>query len=222
MTTKSAIQDPAIHEYIVKTMAPEHPVLHELREETARLSDSRMQIGPEQGRLMQVLAHAIGARRYLEIGVFTGYSSLAMALALPPDGYVLALDVNEETTAIARRYWRSAGVAERIDLRIGPALETLESVRAQGVEPFDTAFIDADKQRVNEYYELALELVRPGGFVLVDNVLWDGAVADPANDDPNTRALRLVSERAGRDDRVDAALIPICDGLLVALKRVVY
>jgi predicted O-methyltransferase YrrM len=219
MTTKSAIQDPTIHEYIVKTMAPEHPVLKDLRDETSRLSDSRMQIGPEQGRLMQVLAHAIGARRYLEIGVFTGYSSLAMALALPADGYVLALDVNAETTALARRYWQSAGVAERIDLRIGPALETLESVRSQGIEPFDMAFIDADKQRVNEYYELALELVRPGGFVLVDNVLWDGAVADPANDDPSTRALRLVSKRAGRDDRVDAALIPICDGLLVALKR---
>jgi predicted O-methyltransferase YrrM len=219
MTTKSAIQDPTIHEYIVRTMAPEHPVLRALREETAKLSDSRMQIGPEQGRLMQVLARAIGARRYLEIGVFTGYSSLAIALALPADGYILACDVNEETAAIARRYWQSAGVAQRIDLRIGPALETLESVRAVGIEPFDMAFIDADKQRVNEYYELALELVRPGGFVLVDNVLWDGAVADPSNEDPNTRALRLVSERAGRDDRVDAALVPICDGLLVALKR---
>lgn len=219
MTTKSAIQDPTIHQYIVKTMAQEHPVLRRLREETAKLAESRMQIGPEQGRLMQVLARAIGVRRYLEIGVFTGYSALAMALVLPSDGYVLACDVNEETAAIARRFWQSAGVAELIDLRLGPALETLESVRAQGVEPFDMAFIDADKQRVNEYYELALELVHPGGFVLVDNVLWDGAVADPANDDPNTRALRLVSERAGRDDRVDAALVPICDGLLVALKR---
>ncbi|HEX4013675.1 MAG TPA: class I SAM-dependent methyltransferase [Candidatus Cybelea sp.] len=219
MTTKSAIQDSKIHDYIVKTMAPEHPLLRELREETAKLSHSRMQIGPEQGRLMQVLAAAIGARRYLEIGVFTGYSSLAMALALPADGYVLACDVNEETTAVARRYWQSAGVAERIDLRIAPAIETLESVRAQNVEPFDVAFIDADKECVNDYYELALELVRPGGFVLVDNVLWDGAVADPSDQDPSTRALRLVAEQAGRDRRVDAALVPVCDGLLIALKR---
>ncbi|HEY2476734.1 MAG TPA: class I SAM-dependent methyltransferase [Candidatus Cybelea sp.] len=218
MTTKSSIQDPTIHEYIVSTTIHEHPVLRALRDETARLANSRMAIGPEQGRFMQVLAHAIGARRYLEIGVFTGYSSLAMALALPQDGYILACDINVETTAIARRYWQAAGVKERIDLRIAPALETLEAVRTQGIEPFDMAFIDADKRNVNEYYELALELVRSGGFLLVDNVLWDGAVADRSNQDDDTRALRLVSERAALDDRVDAALVPICDGLLVALK----
>ena len=168
---------------------------------------------------MQLLARAIGARRYLEIGVFTGYSSLAMALALPADGYVLACDVNEETAAIARRYWQSAGVAERIDLRIGPALETLESVRTVAIEPFDMAFIDADKQRVNEYYELALELVRPEDSCSLITCCGTAPSLDPSNEDPNTRALRLVSERAGRDDRVDAALVPICDGLLVALKR---
>jgi predicted O-methyltransferase YrrM len=218
MKAKSSIIDPAIPEYIARTTVREHPALRELREETARHPQWRMQIGPEQGAFMQLLAGAIGARRYLEIGVFTGYSSLAMALALPSDGYVLACDVNEETSAIARRHWQGAGVAQKIDLRIGPALETLASVRAEQAAPFDMAFIDADKQNVVEYYERALELVRKGGLILVDNVLWDGAVADPAVQDPDTKALRLVSEHAGRDERVRAALVPICDGLLIALK----
>jgi predicted O-methyltransferase YrrM len=159
-----------------------------LREETLRLPNARMAIGPEQGQLMQLLAHAIGARRYLEIGVFTGYSSLSMALALPADGYVLACDVSEEFTRVARRYWEAAGVAAKIDLRIGPALETLAKLRAQDVEPFDMAFIDADKANVGEYYEKALELVRPGGLILVDNVLWGGAVVDASDEDPDTRA----------------------------------
>ena len=168
---------------------------------------------------MQLLAHAIGARRYLEIGVFTGYSSLAMALALPADGYVLACDVSEEYTGMARRYWQAAGVAKKIDLRIAPALETLARVRAEGAAPFDLAFIDADKANVDAYYENALALVRPGGLILVDNVLWDGAVLDQTTEDPDTRALRSLNAKAGRDERVDAALVPICDGLLIARKR---
>ncbi|MGB8908493.1 MAG: class I SAM-dependent methyltransferase, partial [Candidatus Cybelea sp.] len=163
MTAKSTFVDSAIQEYVIGTVVREHPILSELREETARLPNARMAIGPEQGQLMQLLAHAIGARRYLEIGVFTGYSSLSMALALPADGYVLACDVSEEFTRVARRYWEAAGVAAKIDLRIGPALETLAKLRAQDVEPFDIAFIDADKANVGEYYEKALELVRPGG-----------------------------------------------------------
>jgi predicted O-methyltransferase YrrM len=219
MTAKSTFVDQTIQEYIIASTVREHPLLRELRDETSRLPQARMQIGPEQGQFMALLAHAIGARRYLEVGVFTGYSSLAMALALPADGYVLASDVSEEYTAVARRYWEKAGVASKIDLRIGPALETLKAVRAKNGAPFDVAFIDADKENVNAYYEACLELLRPNGLVLVDNVLWSGAVVDPADDDPDTLALREVSQRAGRDERVEAVLLPICDGLLVARKR---
>lgn len=219
MTAKSAFIDPAIQEYIAATVVREHPALRELREETGRQPHARMAIGPEQGSLMALLALAIGARRYLEIGVFTGYSSLALALALPADGYVLACDVSEEYTGVARRYWQAAGVAAKIDLRIAPALETLAWLRDQNVEPFDLAFIDADKVNVDAYYEHALALVRPGGLILVDNVLWDGAVLDASSADPSTKALRALNSKAGRDDRVDAALVPICDGLLIALKR---
>ena len=178
-----------------------------------------MQIGPEQGKLMQLLAHAIGARRYLEIGVFTGYSALAMALALPDDGYVLACDISDEFTSVGRRFWGKAGVAGKIDLRFAPALETLDRVRARKVEPFDMAFIDADKERVLEYYERALELVRPGGFVLVDNVLWDGAVIDPSDQEASTNALRQLNREVPHDKRAETVLVPMCDGILISLKK---
>ncbi|MBV9717897.1 MAG: class I SAM-dependent methyltransferase [Candidatus Eremiobacteraeota bacterium] len=219
MTAKSTFLDPAISEYIVKTVVREHPVLRELREVTSRRPNARMAIGPEQGEFMQLLARTIGARRYLEIGVFTGYSSLAMALALPSDGYVLACDVSEEYTKIARHYWEAAGVAHKIDLRIAPALETLASLSGTEIEKFDIAFIDADKVNVDAYYERALELVRIGGLVIIDNVLWDGAVLDPATGDPETQALQAMNAKAGRDPRVDVALVPVCDGILVARKR---
>lgn len=219
MTAKSTFIDPAIQEYIIATVVREHPLLRELREETARLPHSRMAIGPEQGQFMQLLAHSIGARRYLELGVFTGYSSLAMALALPADGYVLACDSSDQYTRIARRYWEKAGVVDKIDLRIAPAMETLRGLGAQSEPPFDIAFIDADKASVNEYYELCLQLVRAGGLILVDNVLWDGAVVDPSDDDADTRALRKLNALAGRDERVDVALVPVCDGILIARKR---
>jgi len=219
MTGKSSFIDPAVQAYVIDSVVREHPVLRELREETARHPKVRMQIGPEQGQLMQLLARTIGARRYLEIGVFTGYSSLAMALALPADGYVLACDVSEEFTAVARRYWQRAGVSEKIDLRIGPALETLARVRAAGIEPFDMAFIDADKLNVDRYYDAAVELLRPGGLLLIDNVLWDGAVADPAIQDSETQALREVVRKAAGDGRLDVALVPVCDGVLIARKR---
>ena len=218
MTGKSTFVDPQIQEYIVANVVREHPVLRELREETSKRSNARMQIGPEQGQLMQLLARAIGARRYLEIGVFTGYSSLAMALVLPPDGYVLACDVSEEFTAVARRYWEAAGVAGKIDLRIAPALETLAHL-PEDTQPFDMAFIDADKKNVDAYYERALQLVRPGGLILVDNVLWDGAVLDESTQDPDTQALRALNRKAGRDERVDVTLVPVCDGILIARKR---
>jgi predicted O-methyltransferase YrrM len=219
MTAKSAFVDPAIQEYIIGTTVREHSLLRDLREETARLPNARMQIGPEQGQLMQLLARSIEARRYLEIGVFTGYSSLAMALAIPADGHILACDISEEYTNVARRYWKAAGVDQKIDLRVGPALETLAKMREQRVEPFDMAFIDADKRNVENYYEVALQLLRPGGLVLVDNVLWDGAVLNPAPDDTDTRALDGLNRKAGHDDRVDVALVPVCDGLLIARKR---
>src|SRR5690242_815435 len=174
MTAKSTFLDPAVQAYIVEATVREHPALRDLREETARNAHSRMAIGPEQGRFMAQIARLIGARRYLEIGVFTGYSSLAMALALPDDGYILACDVSEEWTGIARRHWKAAGIDKKIDLRVAPALETLEQLPRE-TEPFDMAFIDADKNNVDAYYEQALQLVRPGGVILVDNVIWDGA-----------------------------------------------
>ena len=219
MTAKSTFIDRAIQEYIIATTVEERPVLRELREETARRPNARMQIGPEQGRLMQLLAHAIGARRYLEIGVFTGYSALAMAFALPDDGYILACDISDEFTSVGRRFWGKAGVAGKIDLRLAPALETLDRVRAEKIEPFDMAFIDADKERVLEYYDRALELVRPGGLILVDNVLWDGAVIDPSDQDEATKALRQLNREAPHDKRAETVLVPMCDGILVSLKK---
>ena len=218
-TLKSEFIDPPIAQYIDATTVREHPVLRELREETSRLPMAQMEIGADQGQLMALLARTIGARRYLEIGVFTGYSALAMALALPDDGYVLALDVSEEWTSVARRYWGRAKIAHKIDLRLAPALETLDKVRAEKPEPFDMAFIDADKANTAEYFERCLELIRPGGLILVDNVLRGGAVIDPENDEPETRILRQLNERAPDDERIDAVLLPICDGILVARKR---
>lgn len=218
MTGKSSFIDPAVQTFIIERTVREHPVLAQLREETSKRSNAAMEIGPEQGALMQLLARVIGARRYLEIGVFTGYSSLAVALALPDDGRIVACDVSEEYTAVARRYWQQAGVAQKIDLRIAPALQTLQALEAAG-ESFDMAFIDADKTNVGNYYEAALRLVRTGGLILVDNVLWGGAVADPKENDEDTVALRDVVVKAGRDERIDVSLIATCDGILIARKR---
>lgn len=219
MSLKSAFIDPPIAQYIHTTTVREHPVLEELREETSRLPNAQMEIGADQGQLMALLARTINARRYLEIGVFTGYSALAVALALPDDGYVLALDVSDEWTSVGRRYWQRANVAHKIDLRLAPALETLDKVRAESPQPFDMAFIDADKANTEKYFERCLELVRPGGLILVDNVLRDGAVIDPANDEPETQVLRKLNQRAPTDERIDAVLLPICDGILLARKR---
>jgi predicted O-methyltransferase YrrM len=219
MTSKSAFIDPAIQEYIVSTTVREHPLLRELREETQAHPRAQMQIGPEQGAFMQLLARAIGARRYLELGVFTGYSTLAMALALPEDGSIVACDVNEEYAATARRYWLRAGVMGKIDLRIGPALETLDRLVSRNVDPFDLAFVDADKVNVENYYDRCLRLVRPGGLILFDNALWDGAVIDPLDNDEATVALRRLNAKLSDDPRVDVSLIPLCDGLLIARKH---
>jgi predicted O-methyltransferase YrrM len=219
MSGKSDFVDQSIQEYIISQTVHENPVQRSLREETSRRSNSGMQIGSDQAQLMQLLAHTIGARRYLEIGVFTGYSSLAMAFALPADGRIVACDVSEEYTAVARRYWAQAGVAEKIDLRIAPALETLEWLVKEKSEPFDMAFIDADKENVEKYFEYCLQLVRPGGLILVDNVLWSGRVANSSVNDADTCALRNVSVRAANDDRVEVSLLPVCDGILIARKR---
>jgi predicted O-methyltransferase YrrM len=219
MTGKSDFVDQSIQEYIISQTVHENAVQRALREETSRRSNAGMQIGSDQAQFMQLLAHIIGARRYLEIGVFTGYSALAMAQALPPDGRIVACDVSEEYTAVARRYWAQAGVAEKIDLRVAPALETLETLVKEKADPFDMAFIDADKENVGKYFEYCLQLVRPGGLILVDNVLWSGRVANSSVNDADTCALRNVSVRAANDDRVEAALVPICDGILIARKR---
>src|SRR5437660_6229449 len=172
-----------------------------------------MQISPEQCQFMALLLHLIDARRTIEVGVFTGYSSLSVALALPDDGKVIACDVSEEWTSIARRYWREAGVANKIDLRLRPALETLDRLLADGrAGAFDFAFIDADKENYLNYYERCLRLVRPGGLIAIDNVLWHGDVIDPAKQDPDTRAIREFNERVSRDDRVWISMLPISDG----------
>jgi caffeoyl-CoA O-methyltransferase len=195
-------------------------LLVQLRAETSQLAQASMQIGPEQGQFMALLAKLIGARRCLEIGVFTGYSSLVVALALPNDGKIVACDVSEEWTAIARRYWTLAGVDHKIDLRLRRATRTLDELIEAGESgSYDYAFIDADKTSYDAYYERVLTLLRPGGLILIDNVLWSGKVADPAVNDADTVALRELNAKVHRDERVDASLVGIGDGLLLARKR---
>jgi len=209
-----------LYRYLLEHSLRDHPVLRELREETAALPMARMQVGPEQGQFLALLARLTGAKRCLEIGVFTGYSSLAVAMALPDDGTIVALDVNEEWTAIARRYWKKAGVEKKIDLRIGKALGTLDtliSLRESG--RYDFAFIDADKTSYLDYYERCLELVRRGGLIAVDNTLWSGRVADPANNEADTVALRAFNEALHKDERIDLSLVPVGDGVTLARKR---
>jgi predicted O-methyltransferase YrrM len=209
-----------IHRYLVAHSVREPEVLARLRAATASLPQAQMQIGPEQGQLMGLLARLVGAKRCIEIGVFTGYSSLAVALALPEDGRILACDVSEEWTAIARRFWREAGVEHKIELKLQPATRTLEQLLAAGESGrYDFAFIDADKPSYDTYYELLLQLLRPGGLIALDNTLWSGHVADPNNRDPNTVALRALNDKLHQDERVDLSLLPVGDGLTLARKR---
>lgn len=215
MAHKSFLPE-ALQDYVLDHWLREPEILRRLREETAAHPRAGMQIPPDQGQLMQLLVRLTGARRCLEIGVFTGYSSLAVALALPSDGEIVALDVSEEFTSVARRYWAEAGVSDRINLHLGPALETLDRLTG---EVFDLAFIDADKENYLAYFEKALALLRPNGLILIDNVLWDGKVADPAADDVDTRALKALNAALHADERIDLALIPIGDGVTVARKR---
>jgi caffeoyl-CoA O-methyltransferase len=198
----------------------EPEVLARLRAATASLPQAQMQIGPDQGQLMALLARLIGAKRCIEVGVFTGYSSLAVALALPEDGRIIACDVSEEWTAVARRFWREAGVEHKIELKLQPATRTLEQLLAAGeAGRYDFAFIDADKPAYDTYYELLLQLLRPGGLIALDNTLWSGHVANPDNRDPNTLALRALNDKLHRDERIDVSLLTVGDGLTLARKR---
>jgi predicted O-methyltransferase YrrM len=209
-----------IYDYLVSVSVREPPLLKRLREETASHPRAMMQVPPEHGQFLALLVQLMGARRTLEIGVFTGYSSLAVALALPNDGSILACDVSEEFTSVARRYWNEAGVDHMIDLRIGPAIDTLHSLITQRQHGrFDFAFIDADKSNYEAYYECALELVRPGGLIAIDNVLWHGQVVDPAVNDEETLVLRALNKKLLGDSRVAISMVPISDGLTLCCKR---
>lgn len=212
--------DDALLNYLRSVSLREPELLTRLREETAGLASAVMQISPEQGQFMALLVQIMGARQCLEIGTFTGYSSICVALALPPDGRLVALDRDPDTTGIARRYWAEAAVADRIDLRLGPAAESLATLLdEEGPGGFDFAFIDADKTGYVNYCELILELLRPGGLMLVDNVLWGGSVINPAKQDEDTRAIRAVNEWLHADERIDLSMLPIGDGLTIARKR---
>jgi predicted O-methyltransferase YrrM len=209
-----------LYGYLLDVSLRESPIMQRLREETAALERARMQIGPEQGQFMALLVELIGARDVLEVGTFTGYSALAVARALPDDGRLIACDVSEEWTSIGRRYWEEADVAHKIDLRLAPAIETLDALLAEGrAATFDFAFIDADKTGYDAYYERALELIRPGGLIALDNTLWEGKVADPAITDADTEAIRAINKKLVGDERVTLSMVPIGDGVTLARKR---
>lgn len=220
MSRYEGLIDPSVVDYVLKTSVHEPDILARLRQETAEHPKANFQIPPEQGQLMRVLLRMCKARKVVEVGVFTGYSSLSMALALPPNGTIVACDVSEEYTQIARRYWAEAGVSGKIDLRIAPAKDSLEKLLAEGLSgEFDFAFIDADKSSYPGYYEQCLKLLRTGGVIALDNMLSRGRVMDSANHDPDVAALRGMNEFIYNDDRVDAMLLPFGDGLTLAVKR---
>jgi len=213
------LQEP-LYQYLLSVSLREPDVLRELREETQQLTNAGMQISPEQGQFMALLAELIGAKKCLEIGTFTGYSALAVALSLSPGSKLIACDVNEEWTSIARRYWARAGVAERIELRLAPGTETLSALLQEGNDgTFDYIFIDADKVSYLRYYELSLKLLRPGGLIIVDNVLWDGKVAVPQCNDADTAALKKFNQSLYDDKRISLSMVPIGDGLSLVRKR---
>src|SRR6185295_3285977 len=219
MSNKSFGLPARVYDYMLSVSLREPEILRRLRDETAKLPMSMMQIAPEQGQMLSLLVQTLRPRRCLEVGVFTGYSSLVVALALPRGGRITACDVSEEWTSIARRYWEEAGVARKIDLHLAPALQTLDRLVADGqADTYDFAFIDADKGNYWNYYERALTLVKPGGLISIDNTLWSGLPADPKADDANTRAIRAFNKRLFKDTRVHISLVPIGDGMTLALK----
>src|SRR5271155_4420337 len=211
---------PAVERYVTQEIAHETEIQKQLRAETARLPQAGMQIGADQGALLALLARTIGAKMAIEIGTFTGYSALCVATALPAGGKLFCCDISEEWTGIARRYWKLAGIDDRIELRLAPALKTLAELRAKhGEGAFDFAFIDADKSAYDGYYEACLGLLRVGGLIAIDNVLWSGTVADPSVHDADTDALRALNAKIRDDRRVDACLLSVGDGVMLARKR---
>ncbi|MBD2213864.1 class I SAM-dependent methyltransferase [Nostoc linckia FACHB-104] len=220
MSTRTIGLNEQLYSYLLSVSLREPEILQRLRQETASHPSGNMQISPEQGQFMRLLVQLIGAKKTLEVGVFTGYSSLSVALALPADGQIIACDVSEEYTAVARLYWQEAGVSDKIDLRLAPALATLDQLLATGqANTFDFAFIDADKVNYDGYYERALQLIRPGGLIAIDNVLWSGRVANPGIQNESTQAIRILNQKLRDDERVTLSLLPIGDGLTLALKR---
>ncbi len=220
MSRKTVALSDQLHQYLLSVSVRESQVLARLRQETEGHRLAEMQISPEQGQLMSLLVRLVEARNAIEVGVFTGYSSICIAGALAPGGRLVACDVSEEYTTIARRYWCEAGLQDRIDLRLAPAIETLDALVADGgTGCFDFAFIDADKTNYEEYFERCLTLVRPRGLIAIDNTLWDGAVIDPNNRSEDTQAIREFNSRRRDDPSVDLSLVPIGDGLTLALKR---
>jgi len=212
--------DERTYEYLLNTSVREPEVARRLRMETQQMENAQMQIGPDQGQFMQLLVQLLRARKTLEVGVFTGYSALWVALGLPDDGRIIACDINEKYTAVGRRYWKEAGVDQKIDLRIGPALETLdELLKKDQAGTFDFAFIDADKTNYENYYERALKLLRAGGLITIDNTLWSGKVADSNENDADTVAIRQLNQKLHRDERVTVSMLTVGDGLTLALKR---
>lgn len=221
MSHKTLCLTDTLYQYLLNVSLRENPIQKELRDATRNLSSFDMQISPEQGQFMALLVKLMGAKKTLEIGVFTGYSSLAVALALPQDGQMVVCDVNEEWTSLAQEFWTKASVRHKINLVLRPALETLETLIATKSEAnsFDFIFIDADKANYSAYYECALKLCRPGGLILIDNTLWDGAVADPTIEDASTKAIRFLNDKIHHDNRVDMCLLPVSDGLTLAMKK---
>ena len=220
MSNKTLNLTDELYQYLLKVSLHETELMTALRKETAKLSMSEMQVSPEQGQFMALLAKLLDARQVIEVGTFTGYSTLAIAQALPADGEVIACDVSEEWTSMAMRYWEQAGIVDKIDLRLAPALDSLDGLlQEERAGDFDMAFIDADKENYLNYYERCLELLRPGGLIMVDNVLWGGSVVDASNQKPETMAIRELNEHVHRDSRVDISLVPIGDGVTLARKR---
>jgi predicted O-methyltransferase YrrM len=219
-SSKSLGLSQPLYTYLQSTSLREPEVMVQLRQETDQHPWGIMQTAPDQAQFMALLIHLTGAKKTLEVGVFTGYSTLAVALALPPDGKITACDISEADTAIARRYWQKAGVDHKIDLQLAPAMETLDRLLAEGnANTFDFAFIDADKENYDGYYERLLQLVRPGGLIAIDNVLWAGRVADPNNQEASTIAIRALNQKIHHDPRVLISMLPISDGLTLAIKQ---
>ncbi|MDA3932862.1 MAG: class I SAM-dependent methyltransferase [Gammaproteobacteria bacterium] len=220
MSRYSKFIEPGIADYVSRHTSAEPALAKDLREQTAAMPQANMQISADQGQLLQLLLRLMGARRCLEIGVFTGYSSMLAAWALPDDGQIVACDISAEWTDIARDYWQRAGVAEKIDLRLQPAAQTLRQLLADGaVASFDFAFIDADKVSYDEYYELCLQLVRPGGLIMFDNVLWSGRVVLDSIQDDDTQALQQLNRKLANDDRVQTLMLAMADGISLVLKH---